>query len=1001
MLRGAFVGIDRYVDAEARELTGAVQDATALWALLSDSIDGLDAPLLVNEAATHVAVEQVLDQTLDAASEDDIVLLTFAGHGTPDHRLVLHDSSNADVPGTTISMASIADRFRRSRAKVVLLILDCCFSGGAPARVVEFGLVPRDVGTPLKDVSGDGRVLLAASSHDQEALEDPQTRHGLFTQAILTCLLEADGPVNLAALVDKTFSLVRATAAQFGYVQTPVMFGHIEGDVSLPKGVKGARYLAAFPDRGVIQTTGDFQDLAGYGIRQDVVDAWAAKFPGGLNSLQVKAINEFNVLGGKSLLVAAPTSAGKTFVGEMAAIKAISEGRKAVFLLPLKALVNEKFEDFSSLYAGQLGLRVARCSGDWNDQVGEVIRGKYDIAFFTYEKFLGQVATSPFILNQIGLVVLDEAQSVTDPQRGITVELLLTSLVSARQRGVKPQIVALSAVIGATNRFENWLGCELLHTNERPVPLKEGTIDRRGVWQYVDEAGNVQREQFLDPWFIQQRKQKPENQDVIVPLVRKLVGDGEKVIVFRNARGPASGCANYLAAELGLPPAHQVLESLPTGDMSSMSESLRTALAGGVAFHNGDLTRDERVAVEHGFRASDGGIQVLVATSTVAAGVNTPASTVVIVETGFKGADGERPYTVATYRNMAGRAGRLGYETEGKAMIIADTPSEQHQLFRSYVQGHPEPIHSSFDDADPGTWLIRLLAQVKNVERASVVDLLANTFGGYLATLRDATWSQRMASQLERLMARMIELDFVQEVGGKLQLTMLGRICGESPLSLESSLRAVELIKQLPREHATIENLLTLIEALPERDADFTPQIKGGESRWQHFALQTFPQEVCRGLSLAAGSDREYYGRCKRALIIRDWIGGRPTADIESQYSGNAYSRVGHGDVRGYADGSRFLLEAVLRIAAIIHGLADEPDVTLSMYKRLELGIPAEMLALVHSAAPLSRAEILLFWQQGVMTFTAIAALSQADVQRVVGQRATVLMAAAVRLSQQ
>ncbi|OWK19868.1 hypothetical protein AJ88_38160 [Mesorhizobium amorphae CCBAU 01583] len=157
-----------------------------------------------------------------------------------------------------------------------------------------------------------------------------------------------------------------------------------------------------------------------------------------------------------------------------------------------------------------------------------------------------------------------------------------------------------------------------------------------------------------------------------MPLVRHLIDAGEKVIIFRNARGPASGCANYLATELGLSAAQDVINALPEGDLSQMSESLRRSLEGGIAFHNGDLTRDERVAVERGFRRADGQIKALVATSTVAAGVNTPASTVIIAETDFPGRD-RQPYTVAQYKNMAGRAGRLGFEAEGKAILLADT----------------------------------------------------------------------------------------------------------------------------------------------------------------------------------------------------------------------------------------------------------------------------------------------------------------------------------------
>ena len=93
----------------------------------------------------------------------------------------------------------------------------------------------------------------------------------------------------------------------------------------------------------------------------------------------------------------------------------------------------------------------------------------------------------------------------------------------------------------------------------------------------------------------------------------------------------------------------------------------------------------------------------------MAAGVNTPASTVIIVETEFVGGE-KRPYTVAEYRNMAGRAGRLGLVEEGKSILIADNGIDRENLFRKYVQGTPEQIKSSFDGRSIETWIIRLLA---------------------------------------------------------------------------------------------------------------------------------------------------------------------------------------------------------------------------------------------------------------------------------------------------
>lgn len=986
MIRAAFIGIDRHLDPRIGDLTGAARDATALWAVLSDSIDGLEAPLITNQSATLDAFRGALDATLGAAGPNDVVMLGFAGHGTQDHRLVLHDTAVEDLPNTTLGMDELAQRFRETRARAVILLLDCCFSGGAPARVIEAGLVPRDaIAFPLADVAGRGRVLFAACSPEQEALEDPQTRHGLFTKALIDVLLEAEAGMGVLELVDRVTRMVGANAGRFGYIQSPTMFGQTEGDLVLPPGRIGARYRAAFPEHANFQTDGDIRGLTAAGIPEGAVEAWHERFPGGLNALQIAAVNDYGVLNGNSLMVVAPTSAGKTFIGELAALKAIAEGRKALFLLPYKALVNEKFEDFSAVYGDRLGLRIARCSGDWQDQVATVLRGKYDIAFFTYEKFLSMSVASAYMLNQIGLVVLDEAQFITEPGRGMVVELLLTSLVSARQRGVTPQLITLSAVIGHPNHFDRWLDVGLLQTDQRPVPLVEGVLDRSGALTRLGPQG-AETVQFIDRFAIRQRGQKPSSQDVIVPLVRQLTEAGEKVIVFRNARGPASGCANYLANELGLPAAQDVIDALPEGDPSGTSESLRQSLDGGVAFHSGDLTRDERVAVERGFRRADGTVKVLVATSTVAAGVNTPASTVVIVESDFPGRE-RQPYTVAQYKNMAGRAGRLGYEVEGKAILIADTLMERNQLFRRYVEGHPEAIASSFNPNDPGTWVIRLLAQVRDVPRAAVVDLIANTYGGYLAALLNPTWRDRMVPTLERLLDRMLADGLIEADDDNLRLTMLGRACGESPLTLESAMRLVELLRRVDPAEITLENLLVLVECLPERDEDYTPQNRKGEPRWQLEAQGRFGYSVARALQHRAESDVAFYGRCKRALIVSDWIAGEPINEIEARYTSNPFVRVAHGDVRGYADGSRFLLESALRIAAIVLERAEDEEAAALLLTRLDLGLPAAAVPLSALGFPLTRGEVLALFRAGHLNREAIAALTVDAVISIVGRR--------------
>ncbi len=403
--------------------------------------------------------------------------------------------------------------------------------------------------------------------------------------------------------------------------------------------------------------------------------------------------------------------------------------------------------------------------------------------------FLNLSLSLPSLLSKIGLVVLDEAQFIADPTRGTGVELLLTNLLAARKRGVEPQLVALSAVIGDVNRFDEWLGCDILLARERPVPLIEGVLDRGGTFQYLDADGKEGKQQLLPAYEVVQRGKKPNSQDMIVSLARKLVGEGEKVLVFRNTRGSTVGCAIYLANDLGLPPADDVAADLPEHDPSRSSEKLRRALLGGSAFHNSDLGREERVAVERAFRDPRGSVRVMAATTTVAAGVNTPANTAIIVETFFFVDDGRQDFTVAEYKNMAGRAGRLGLSEGGRSVLLADSAFERRNLFDRYVLGKPEPIESSFDPADFDTWILRLLTQVKEIPRDQAARLLASTYGGYLGGLEDPGWHDEVAYRLETLLLRMDELDLIEEEEGRVRLSLLGRACGSSGLSFASAMR--------------------------------------------------------------------------------------------------------------------------------------------------------------------------------------------------------------------
>ena len=988
-LQATFVGINVYSDPKIADLTGAGPDATAMATLFQDSVPQATVTQLRDEEATAKSIRDALNHTIGAAGPEDTALFFFAGHGSPAHHIVPSDAKKHQLSNTAIPMNELSERLSASEAKAVVVILDCCFSGAAPARVLENAPVPRNASKTIEDLKGAGRVIVAASRDSEPAFE--VGGNGLLTKGLIRKLRSTEEAVDIGSLMNEVSQFVQAEAERIGRAQTPVWFSLIDGHLALPGLQPGPNYADAFPETSGIQISSHIGELSAFGIPEEVVSEWNERFPGGLNDLQLKAINDHRILDGQSLLTVAPTSAGKTFIGEMAGAKAVAEGRKVVFLLPYRALTNEKYEDFQAFYGDRLDMRVIRCTGDYTDDTSRFVRGKYDFAFLTYEMFLGLSVNASASLHKIGLVVVDEAQFITDPARGISVELMLTNLLAAREEGVDPQLLALSAVIGDFNHFDDWIDCNTLISRERPVPLLEGVLDRSGTFQYTDADGNEQTSQLLPSHAIRKRKKKKSSQDIIVPLARKLVSGEEKLLIFRNAKGKAAGCANYLADELGLPAATDVIEQLPDRDLSSTSERLREALQGGTAVHNANLTREERSTVEQAFRRPDGNVHVLAATTTVAAGVNTPASTVILAENTFYTDDGPKDFTVAEYKNMAGRAGRLGIEEQGRSILLASGAVERQRLFDQYVQAEPKPVRSSFDPDDLPTWILRLLAQVDRVPEDEVIRLLASTYGGYLRRRTDPEWHDRMKERLQKLLVRMQDLDLVEEQDGKIHLTLLGQACGESSLPFEEAMKLIEVLRAVSEGSSlgeiTAERLMALLQILSESEMGYTPLFKRGgsrkESAWQRDVTNYYGQDVTRALQKRAEDQYTYWARCKRAAILWDWIQGRPTRQIEDEYTINPYTgNIGAGEIRRFADSTRFHLQSAFDIADILLlGRGPDEEEVDQLLKRLEIGLPESALELLDLPIRLTRGEYLELHSAGYTQANGVLDSSPEELQ--------------------
>jgi len=537
-IRGVFIGIDRYQAPEINELRYAERDARALHALFADTF-GDGAELLVGEQATRAAIEAQF-AVLAGAGTDDFVVVGFSGHGSETHELVTYDADVHDLEHTGIPLDQLTEWFKAIPARQLVCFLDCCFSGAMGAKVLQVESTPRRMLSEaglLEQLAGDGRLILTASTADQPAWENPKIGHGLLTYFLLEALRGAEevrkaGKVSVYRLLGYVTERVIDAARGFGARQEPTLRGTLDGSLSWPVFTPGERYAAAFPEFGQPKVSADLHSLDAFGFPAEFVGTWAESVPS-LNRLQQDAVNDFGLLDGAHIVVSAPTSSGKTLIGELAALKGVFDRKRALFLLPMKALVNDKYAEFKRKYEA-FGLRTIRATGEINDDIPALMRGQYDVCLMTYEKCAALALAQPHILHDVGTVVIDEIQMIVDATRGANLEFLLTLIRARRRHGSDPQLVALSAVVGDSNGLERWLNARLLRRVERPVPLDEGVIRRDGSFRYLSADNGSEK---IEPCIRPTWTGKGSSQDWIIPLVKKLVDEGKKVIVFRNVRG--------------------------------------------------------------------------------------------------------------------------------------------------------------------------------------------------------------------------------------------------------------------------------------------------------------------------------------------------------------------------------------------------------------------------------------------------------------------------------
>jgi ATP-dependent RNA helicase HelY len=414
---------------------------------------------------------------------------------------------------------------------------------------------------------------------------------------------------------------------------------------------------------------------------------------------------------GSSVLVAAPTGAGKTVVGEFAAWLALESGGKTFYTTPIKALSNQKYGDFQLLHGAP---NVGLLTGD------NSINGDAQVVVMTTEVLRNMIYEDSDALDSLQYVVLDEVHYLQDPYRGAVWEEVLIHLP------VDVQIVSLSATVSNAEEFAEWLQTlrgrtEVIIEEKRPVEVRH--------WYFAADE--------LLPMFVQ----RPDGDVVPNPRGRESdrrrrrgaerPGRGGRRVHGRRARIPyRSDVVERLNAEGMLPAIYFIFSRKGCDDavrfclmdhvrLTTAAERARiieyaesrvtdlapdeldvlgfddwmAGLASGIAAHHAGLIPPFKETVEELFKK--GLVKAVFATETLALGINMPARTVVIENLIKFTGERHELMTPGEYTQLTGRAGRRGIDELGHSVVLLQRLTPFDTITR-LASTRTYPLNSSF-----------------------------------------------------------------------------------------------------------------------------------------------------------------------------------------------------------------------------------------------------------------------------------------------------------------
>ena len=632
------------------------------------------------------------------------------------------------------------------------------------------------------------------------------------------------------------------------------------------------------------------------------------------------------VLEGKNLVLASPTASGKTLIAELCGLKHVLEKNgKVVYLTPLRALANEKFDEFkkyaSIRKADGKRVSIGISTGDFDSSDPWLER--YDVIITTNEKADSLLRHRAKWMDEISLIVADEVHLLNEAERGPTLEVVLARLM---QINPEMQILALSATINNVEEIAGWLKANYVITEWRPVSLREGVLLHDEI-QYKD--GDA-------------RKIEKKTKNAAINLALNTVKTGGQALVFASTRKNSVTLAKNIAEhtdEVLSRPIKRTLEHeaekiLSAGERTRISESLAELVKCGTAFHHAGLAGAHRKLIEDLFR--QGKIKVLTATPTLAFGVNLPARTVVIQDyRRYEPGYGYYPIAVLEYKQMAGRAGRPKYDKVGEAILIAKTADEADYLMDSYILARPERIWSrlAVEKIIRGHVLATIASDFAHTENG-IYDFFGKTF---YAHQYDVKAIRSLIAKILKYLydEKMLDLD-----GENIYATKFGKRVSELYIDPVSAVVIRDALKHKPA-YLTDLSLLHLIAHTPDMGPIMRPYsheldemaVLMEEHREEFFA--EVPNEWEDHIAY-----EEFLGEIKTAMVLKSWIEEASEDTLIERF------RVQHGDLYRTTENAKWLLYATHELATLL-GNKEVLPLTFELIERVAKGIKKELLPIV------------------------------------------------------